>query len=435
MKWYWRYIGQRLIGILFCVGIFFNLALYDIPWHPYTFAKSVYWEWESCLGKETTPPNIQQVCECLRNAVRNAVQSSRNNPLGKRADQHLINVFGSIQVLLDIQSVRDDLSHWCRLKNGYVAMLVPRQDNTEAADALIQFDRWLKTKNIPFLFVQAPHLVCKYAPELPRGATCFSDDNTNRLLDYLREAGVDCLDTREIFRDCPQKHYECFLKSETHWQMEYAFYAFQQTGRHLNEKYGFSIPPEVLDADNYYRVRDDSVLYGQGERLGETFVPEDHKVFFLPKFPTQFISDQEIYWPRKMLHQEGSFDILMPPRTMEERVINQNIPSKRVLLITDSFGANFSRYMPLGCHEMVFVCPLRYHSDLDEKLKQMQPDIVILLLTARGVGRLYTDYITLPLETRYTHRRLKFPFCATLCEPWCASSDGGRHRKFQREVL
>ncbi|MDO4568932.1 MAG: glycosyltransferase family 4 protein [Planctomycetia bacterium] len=64
----------------------------------------------------------------------------------------------------------------------------------------------------------------------------------------------------------------------------------------------------------------------------------------------------------------------------------------------------------------------------------------------------------------YTHRRLKFPFCATFCEPWCQaptadgtgnfnakyyktpvllnalravvrSSNGGRNGKFQREVL
>ncbi|MDO4573892.1 MAG: hypothetical protein Q4D98_01610 [Planctomycetia bacterium] len=395
----WRHIGQKFIGILFCVVIFvFGLTFYDIALQPYTFIRFVYWEMESHLGKETSQSNLQQTCVHMRDAVRNVILTNRNSPSKNQIQQYLINAYGAVQVLLDIQSVHDSYYQWCRLRNGYVAMLVPYQDNTEAADTFIQFDRWLKARNIPFLFVQAPHLVCKYAPELPRGATCFSDDNANRFLNRLRNAGVDCLDTREIFKDSPQKHYELFLKSETHWQMEYAFYAFQQTGRHLNEKYGFSIAPHVLDAKNYYRVRNDSILYGQGTRLGETFVPEDHEVSFLPKFSTQFILDREILWPRETLHKEGAFDILLPPGLTQEKVINPKVPSKRILLISDSFGANFSRYMALACHEMVFVCPMKYHDDIFQKLEQTQPDMVIFLLTAREIDHLYTDYITLSPE-------------------------------------
>ncbi|MDY4573601.1 MAG: hypothetical protein SPD90_00925, partial [Intestinibacter sp.] len=130
-------------------------------------------------------------------------------------EDECVKLYGAFQNLLDKKVVNDvDISKdVIKLNNGYLSFYGHKElDVTEIVDNTVDFNEFLKSENIPLLYVQAPFKISKYDNQTPDGIT---DYNNKKADDYLREisnAGIDTLDLRELIKEDGIDHYSMFFK-------------------------------------------------------------------------------------------------------------------------------------------------------------------------------------------------------------------------------
>ena len=334
------------------------------------------------------------------NAVNLAEQEIKDS-LPRKA---YINFYGVIQYFLKKDMVAQ---HYYRLKNGYLVILPPpisKDCIEDDAEYIIQFRDWLQERDIPLIYIEAPHKVCKFLPELPRGITDKSNENADLLLQKFQTFGIEYIDARDLCRDTPQLHYEMFYKGDTHWKPEYAFRTFVELARLLKNKHGFSIPEEILDIKNYELQESSGRIVSFADEkpnvinfrpvdiqknVGDFYLPPEHYQFLCPRFKTRF--NYQI--PSYNIHQESKFnpELMMPLRQIH--VENKMVSSKKILLVTDSFGMVFKCFPTLICHEMDYIALNQLElqaekvPDIHARVEEFKPDVVIVLQTGRNFAK------------------------------------------------
>ena len=323
--------------------------------------------------------------------------------LGKAKDQVAFetNIWSNLYIDiygLSCQALQKDVcGNIVKLKNGSLTNVTSRFDVSKSQNQLITLQETLDKKNIPVLFVLAPYKVLPTDSQLPRGVKDVRNEKADQFIDFLEQRHIDYIDCRSIFANNPSEHYRLFLKSDFHWQPEYAFYAFRETANKLNERYGFNINPQYFDPSSYtekYVILEERPYRGQNINLelkatGRFFAPIDQFILFEPNFQTN--SRFEI--PHLNVVKEG--DCTQTWRQSGvfaiQKSINYDVHDKKVCLIKDSFGASYFDYLTLSCHELLAIDPRNFKGVIIDEINQFQPDIVILIYTVRMLSDLELD--------------------------------------------
>lgn len=339
-------------------------------------------------------------------AVLEGAESAANQDLDRK---HLfIQLYGGVQRLTLRRVVEDPVEEnaVAKLSTGALNFVTltgvpwysPETDENAAATAA--FSQALERLNIPYRYLAAPQKIQRGVDMLPAGVSEAGNRNADRFLEDLDRAGVAYTDLRPLFEE--NGVYEAwFFRTDHHWRPEAAFFAWQHLAGVLEEAYGFSTDPALLDESNWdRRVLEEFFLGSQGKRVGSLYAGVDDITLYTPKFDTDFTYACPAYG----MERNGPFSesVCFPERVARRdwfgenpyvyyaggdyplaSIVNRKNPSgPRIVLLRDSFACALTPFLALSCSELVTI-DLRYFSgDLPETIAGLEPDLVLTLYTA-----------------------------------------------------
>lgn len=276
----------------------------------------------------------------------------------------------------------------------------------ENASNLMSLSEDFKDKD--FLYVQAPFKYDSRYVKLPNGIEPLSNEPVDYFLSNLSECkSLDILDLRQKIEEENIDYSTLFFKTDHHWNIETAFWAYQEIDAEINNRFGYDINKMYFDTDEWNSVIYKNAFLGsQGARVGSLYAGMDDVAVYYPKFETSFTKE----FSKKTSHEDvvrtGDFtqavlegykpdDASYKPvyttylvSDCDEVKIENNMPAtdKKALIIKDSFGIPVSAFLSTVFSE-TRVVDLRYlNIGVRDYIREYDPDIIIFIYNPGAVG-------------------------------------------------
>lgn len=385
------HIVAIVFGIVMIIGItgFFNIKTFLKPIY-----STLFFSWDS---EKTVAKNIS--------AIEKNIESIVNDNVGLRSQYIEIN--GLAQKLVGKKIVEDaDVSSTViKLNNGFLTFVIDKApDSTieKRADSVVELKDYLDSKNIDFLYVQAPYKNDEFDPQLPVGIEDYSISNSMRFVSALNEKGINTLNLIECIREDNLDWYSLFFKTDHHWKNESGLWAYGKLAQHLNESFGYSIDESSWNTDSYtITTHKNAFLGSQGKRTGSLYSGLDDISVIIPKFETSLTYDNDI----TDVHRSGTFEqsVLFAEKHITGNMYDNfcysvnldgdfgrlkitnhlDTSGKKVLIIKDSFANPVITFLAPNVAE-IEVVDLRLIANetgesLREVIEEVNPDTVIML--------------------------------------------------------
>ena len=283
------------------------------------------------------------------------------------------------------------------MKNGMLTEESAKADPGYAAGQITELYQYLKEKDTPFLFVEAPRKPDLSGALMPEGTESLCHENANGLLALLEENGVPTLDLRPELVGSEEALAAYFYRTDHHWNAEGAFEAFQRIVERLGEE---DICSDITRRENWEKHTLPNYFLGShGRRVGIGFAGVEDFLYLTPKFETQM----SCAIPGDGIYREGSFaeaalnmeritgkpdyynsspyDVHTGENYAHVQFRCETAPSdKKILLIKDSFGLPLEGFLATAFRE-VETLDLRYLKDTTavEVIENFRPDMVIVM--------------------------------------------------------
>lgn len=182
-----------------------------------------------------------------------------------------------------------ELNERIMLSNGY---LIYTQGLINNYDALMQsigvMKSYLDVQGIPLLFVAPPPKFDGDKSLLPPGKINETNGNIDLFVASLRELGVTALNLKQIKDDQGISNYDIFYRTDHHWTISGAFWAYQQIMRFMADTYGDAVDAVAVDKASYTStVYEDYFLGSDGKRTGYLYAGADDLELLTPNFETK----------------------------------------------------------------------------------------------------------------------------------------------------
>lgn len=288
-----------------------------------------------------------------------------------------------------------------RLNNGYLTGAGWIDYSNQEADRLVSgFQAFVSAElKCPYLYVQAPFKICEEDPQLPIKWMDNYNEQTTALLERLHSAGIDILDLRRSLHDAGFNHYDSFYITDHHWTMPTGLWAARTIAERLNRAYGLGLDLPALSDENYFdQVWQDAFLGSWGRKVTLVYAqPED---FVLPtpidpvhlavtRFGTEVTGGFEALYREEEIvpedyYQGSSYGAMLYGDCGYLTVRNLDNPDGPVVaVLRESFAGAVGPYLSLAAGELHLLDARYYEGDLEELLKEIQPDVVISLLNTQ----------------------------------------------------
>ena len=298
-----------------------------------------------------------------------------------------------------------------KLDNGHLAGIANKVDVTLAAAQVTKLFNSQTKKGKNFLFILAPSQVPKYENIMPKGLIDYSNQNADNLIETLTSNGVPVLDLREEARKDNLSHSDMFYKTDHHWKVESAFWAYQKIVYYLTDKQIIDpIPPMYTDINQYkFDIFKDLFLGSSGRRTGIFYTGLDDFTIITPKYETKIHYNA----PKRNISKEGSFeDSVIDYKMLNENYFasdpysayayantnygiyrNPSAPCKlKLLTIHDSFARPSNTFLSLVFSEQDTLDMRDYNEKFEEYYSGFAPDILIVFINANGIKSKNTTY-------------------------------------------
>lgn len=286
-----------------------------------------------------------------------------------------------------------------QLPDGHWTDLHKKVDVREDVRAVIRLDRYCRDKNIRFLYIQAPHKICKYEDKEISGTFDFTNQNADDLLKALSDKGVATYDLRTEIHKEGLDHHSLFFKTDHHWLPTTGLWAAQKIMTYLNGTYGWHMDTSLADIENFKTVNYPGLFLGSHGRRAtlERADPEDIALLY-PRYAT----DLHYTLRSKGIDQRGDFSITYDMSQMEKGdyyhedaysvydysnrpLINienkAEAEDKKILVVKDSFSNCMAPFLALSVRQ-TDVIDLRYFTgSLETYIRKTEPDVVLLMYT------------------------------------------------------
>ncbi len=283
------------------------------------------------------------------------------------------------------------------LQSGYLHTACSRNNVSELVQNTSELSDFCRENGVQFLYINAPLKVCKYEDIGVSGITDFSNMNADEFLMAAEEAGIDCLDLRELLHKEGYNHHEMFYKTDHHWLPETGLWASGKLAEELNVRYGYHFDLSKVEEDQFRKeVYPDWFLGSQGKKVTlERADPEDFTLLY-PDYSTSIHYEVQ----SKRIDKDGDFSIMYNMDRVNERdyykknpygayfygdqplerIVNKDIDEeKRVLILHDSFGNCVVPFLAMGI-KYVDSIDLRYfNGSLQAFIEKEKPDTVVVL--------------------------------------------------------
>lgn len=377
-----RKYANRILGFAFCLYLFIVIILF----YRSTNIKEFYWAalWKYNQLNENEPNRF-----FMANILQGVFHGSEF--VNKKYDEihrPYIELYGFFQKILGKNNLESN--SLARLTNNQLTFLLPRISDNDielyARKSQCLYNE-LKRENVPFLFVMFPYKVHKVETNLPRGIKDYSNDNADRLLERFEKYGVPYIDTRQLYINDPDRHYQLFYSGDHHWKPEYAYETYKYLSATLQRE---GLPEaqffgdEGLEITNMKRTERSylfSSMPSQVKRIGKYYHNvTENTVFIVPKSRTNFT----ITCPNINLEETGDInDTLLSYCDFQPIVHIQNTlaPNRnKVVLISDSYSLVFVHFLALQNYQVDYILPWEYKDNLYDYIQTTHPDIVIFAL-------------------------------------------------------
>jgi len=318
----------------------------------------------------------------------------------------MINAYGLVQKALGrryINDAADSSKDIVKLKNGQITFIVNKNDELieKSINNATDFSRYLETKGIDYLFIQAPHKINPKNNLLPAGVKDYSNANADAFLKGIEANGVNTFDLRDEMDNQDLDHYSMFFNTDHHWKPAAGLWAAREICKKLNSNFGFSIDTSVLDSDKFTStVYKDAFLGSEGKRIGKYYAGVDDIELLIPKYETS-LTNYIVKKNGAQLTRKGSFEnTLISKVNLEpvdyynknpyaaytggdyplEVIINKSINGKKIVFFRDSFSCVVTPFLSLAaCNELHIIDPRYYKGSVRDYIDKVNPDIVISL--------------------------------------------------------
>lgn len=314
-----------------------------------------------------------------------------------------VNLNGGMRNLLG----QTEMNGIVKLNNGYLLTTfpyIPNETLQNNANALIELNRYLKSRDILFLYAITPYTSSRYDPQLPVGVEDYGNDNYDRFADMIEAGDVDLIDLRVTLYEDGIDQYDMMYRTDHHWTPLCGFYAYGKINDWLMEKMNCDVNPEVMDLSNYtVTTYENWHLGSRGQRTGAHFAGIDDFDLITPNF--------ENFLERN--GTKGSYEnliinmSLLQSRNEMSRYTYDNVygnsnsnyinedayNNKKLLVITDSFGKVVNPFLILSYSEIRVIGKVSY-----EYIEEYQPDAVIMFYYENNALDSNTYNFTLPTE-------------------------------------
>ena len=311
----------------------------------------------------------------------------------------LITLNGGVEKLLGKRAVNERY----RLDNGKLTYIIPELDMSGIAAETAEFGRYVEEQGIPFVYVNALFYLDEDDKQLPPSVEDYGNENADRFLALLDEAGVKTLDLREREKAEGLDHYGNFFNTDHHWRPEMGFWAFTEIADYLGSlDPAFAVETALCDFENYsVEVRENCFLGSSGRRVGAWYAGRDDFSVITPDFDTAL----EVYYSRDGSTRTGTLpeclffpelfdadpyeaslydfycggDEWMEIRNLaEEKGLALCGNGRRVLLVKDSASLVVIPWLSLACGE-IRTYDLRFEDEsLPDLIASWQPDLVLV---------------------------------------------------------
>ena len=281
-----------------------------------------------------------------------------------------------------------------KLNNGYLLTTLPYSSDEVLrtyADSTIRFDEYLKNRGTVLVYANTPYTSSKYDPQLPIGINDYGNDNCDRFLQMLKDAGVDTIDFRETMHDDGIDQYSMMYKTDHHWTTKAGLYAYGILEDYIVDKTGCDVDERISDIQNYTVTTYKKWHLGsRGQRTGIYYAGIDDFDLIIPNFDTSIQNGAGTVGNMQdlMINMEPLTNKDYTSRYTYDSVLGgslghfTNLDCKndiKVLIITDSFGKAVAPYLAMGFAQIDYVYDADVSGVTPEFIESMDPDVVIMM--------------------------------------------------------
>ena len=296
-----------------------------------------------------------------------------------------VNLNGAVRNVLG----QREMNGITKLNNGHLFSPQGKMKDEEiqaSANEVIKYAEFCKNNRKEFLYVQPILKVDEGNKQLPIGVEDYSNENIDDFLMYLREAGINVIDIREMMKNDGMDMYDYTYITDHHWTTEGCFYSFVQITKWIDENMGVSANPLVTDLDNYnIQVYPKWHLGSYGQRVGQYFAGADDYDLIIPNFDVSFVDGEG--------NAHSFYESVVDTSVFENRNSTSrytydhatHCPSGvattstqfKALFVTDSYATAMAPYLKLAYSDYFYqYYPQGFSADY---VTQTDPEIVILM--------------------------------------------------------
>lgn len=291
-----------------------------------------------------------------------------------------------------------------KLDNGQIMYRCSKQDVNEYVDHLEELKQYLEeSNNGELLYVQLPFKI-ESEEVMPVGASDYSNDNADRLLEGLDKKEIENVDVRQWIKE-EKTHSELFFNTDHHWKPETAFWAAGKISEYLSKNYGFEYDSYLYDMSNYNVTTYRNWFLGSiGKRVGNWYAGADDFDLIVPKFYTNFAFEAET--SSGHIERNGSFEEVMIDKEKLKKNyfdintyvsyiggdfafnrIHNNVKKngQKILLLRESFSCTLLPFLSMGIEDITAI-DLRHYDEmsLKELLDKNKFDLVVIAYNPSG---------------------------------------------------
>lgn len=297
------------------------------------------------------------------------------------------------------------------LDTGELYTLEPALDLDLGLQSFIDQKNGYDGKDIGFFYVYA-HSLLYDGVELPAGAEVFdyNIENADHIVSTLRGAGVNVIDSRDVYREQGLTVRDANNVTDYHWRHRIALASTYALAKEIAEKTDVPAAYENLAFENFDVEVVDRIMFGKyGQRVGSLNLALDDVWLMTPEYETDYTV--QILTGKKLEERSGSFADAVIHREMLDtdrygraleanyvygdyrsiaHYVNSCAPEGKALVIRDSFGTPVGSFLSLAMRD-VYSVDLRYtDKTLDQWVEEVDPDVVVyaysqnMILTLQG---------------------------------------------------
>lgn len=262
-----------------------------------------------------------------------------------------------------------------------------------------------------------------YAKGLPNG---YYNEKADSYVRDLANQQIPYLDLRADLKASSIESSKVFFKTDHHWRIETAFWAYQDLTQYLQKQYGFAVEPFYLEKENWNFLTYKNVYLGSmGRKTGMYYSGADDITLIYPKFNTKYQMRME-YTKEMILEPEGRFEETLlsyvpfrngldPFNTYYDKyasylsgdyrlvhIVNEKNPNgPKILFIKDSIARPVAAFLSTMCSEVWLIDPRYYKDSIEDFVGEHQLDYIFVMYLPQNITLDFFPFCQEPEEHLY----------------------------------